>query len=85
MPRSDWWIYVILGGVFILLGVIGMLWARREEERYYSAMSHRPDVREYLDHWPPRIEPGAIRIGGRVAIVVGIVLIGLGTAFYLWK
>ena len=85
MPRSDWWVYVLLGGVFILLGIAGMVWSRREEERYDRALARRPDVREYLDHWPPRVEPGARRIGGWVAIAVGVVLIGLGTAIVLWK
>ncbi len=85
MPRSDWWVYMMLGGVFILLGIVGMFWAHREEERYDSILSRRPDVREYLDHWPPRVEFGAIRVGGWVAIAVGVVLMGLGSAFLLWQ
>ena len=85
MPRGDWLLFMIVGGVFVLLGVVAMWWAHREEQRYYTALSHRPDVREYLEHWPPRVEPGALRIGGWVAVAVGLVLVGLGGLFLLQK
>lgn len=81
MPQADWAL-VIVGGVFIFLGILAIFWGRHEETSYYSTFTGRNDLRvdmrEYLYRWPPRIEPGAIKLGGWVAIIVGIALIGFG-------
>lgn len=61
------------------------MWASREETHYLDVVSHRPDVREFLERWPPRIEPRALRIGGWIAMAVGLVLLAMGVIFWLWK
>ena len=73
---------VIVGGAIFLLGIGFVIWGHREEENYYDSMTSRFDLREFFSHWPPRPEPGALRVGGWIAIVVGIVTIGLGLLFY---
>jgi hypothetical protein len=65
----------ILGGVFIFLGIIGFIWSKKEEGAWFSFISERIDVREFLDHSPGRPEPNALRIGGKIAILAGVVLI----------
>lgn len=83
MPQGDPFILIGVGGGFIILGIVGILWGRREEKGYYNSLSSHRDVREYLERWPPRPGIGALKVGGRIAIAVGIVLIALGAIFLL--
>ncbi len=75
---------MVIGGLFVLLGVGALFWGRGEEKSYYNTISARPDVREYMEHSPKRPEPGALKIGGLIAIVVGLVMLIMGGAFWLW-
>ena len=67
-------ILLIMGGVFTVFGIAFEFWGRAEEEAYYSSIARRFDVREFIEHMPFRPEPGALRIGGRIAIALGILL-----------
>ncbi len=73
-----------LGGIFILLGLVAIFWGRSEEKRYYNSLSTRPDAREFLEHLPRHPEPGALKIGGWIAIAVGLLMLIMGGAFWLW-
>jgi len=84
MPLEDYFILMAMGGFFILLGVAGIIWGKREETGYYDSLSTRPDVREYLEHSPERPEPGALTIGGRIAITLGILMLAGGGALWRW-
>jgi hypothetical protein len=83
MPHTDLWIIIGLGVMFVLLGVGAWFWGRREEKDYYKAISAHHDVREYMEHTPERPEPGALKIGGLIAIVIGLVMLIMGSAFLL--
>ncbi len=72
MSWFDWYVPLIIGGLFLILGVVAILWGRHEESSYYDAIADRPDVREFLEHLPWRPEPHALIIGGRIAIAVGL-------------
>jgi len=85
MPHQDWFILMLMGGLFVLLGLGAIFWGRAEERRYFDSISRRADVREYLEHWPQRPEPGALKIGGWIAITLGLFMLALGVAFLLWK
>ena len=79
----DFFILVGVGGLFIVLGLAVVIWGRREEKDYYNALSTRPgDAREFLSRWPPRLEPGALKIGGWIAIAIGLVM--LTTWVVIW-
>ena len=80
----EWLVVIGLGGLFILLGIGSMLWGRGEERGYYDAVSARPDVREFLEHSPEVPEPGALKIGGWIAIAVGMLMVCIGGGFWLW-
>ena len=83
MPQSDAYIFIWLGVGFIVLGIVGILLGRREDKRYYSSLSSRRDVREYLEHSPSRPGLGALKVGGRIAVALGIVLIVVGSVVLL--
>ncbi len=84
MTSRDLLILIIIGSVFVLLGIFGFIWGRKEEGSWYSSVSERIDVREFLEHLPGRPEPGSLRIGGKIAITVGVVLLLIALAFHLW-
>ncbi len=85
MPHQDWFILMIMGGLFILLGLGAIFWGRAEEKRYFDSLSTRTDVREYMEHWPQRPEPGGLKIGGWIAITIGLCMLALGVAFLFLK
>jgi hypothetical protein len=69
-----------IGGFFLLLGIAAIIWDRREARGYYDNTSTHNDVREYLEHWPPRPALGALKIGGWIAIAIGLLLLIIGGA-----
>lgn len=83
MLENDWLIVLALGGAFILLGLAVYFWGRSEEKSYFDAISSRADVREYLNHWPPRPEAGGLKIGGWIAISLGLLLAIAGGIMFL--
>jgi len=84
MSHGDSFILMGMGGVFILLGIIALFWGKREEKSYYNSISTRPDVREFLEQEPERPEPGALKIGGWIAMAIGLLMVVMGGAFLLW-
>ena len=83
MPYHGWLIPMVVGVVFVVLGLGAIIWGNREEKSYYDSLSTRTDLREFFSHWPKRPEPGALKIGGWIAIAVGLVMIIIGGVFGL--
>ncbi len=77
-------ILIVMGGLFVILGLVALFWGRGEEKRYYDSLSTRTDVREYLEHQPSHPEPGALKIGGWIAIAVGLLILAMGGGFWFW-
>jgi hypothetical protein len=79
MPfEGDVVVLVAVGGAFVLLGVIGILWGIREEKRIFEALASRHDLREFtLDHVESP-QPGALKIGGWIAIALGVIVLAVG-------
>ena len=84
MPERDLLILIGMGGLFVILGIGAIFWGKGEERSYYSAMSTRSDAREFLEHEPERPEPGALKIGGWIAIGIGLLMLAMGGGFWLW-
>lgn len=84
MPQHDWLVLMGMGGSFILLGLAAIIWGRHEEKSYYNSLSGRTDEREFLEHWPPRPQLGALKIGGRIAIAIGLFMLAIGGGLRLW-
>lgn len=84
MPYGDIIILAGVGGFILIIGVVAVIWGKKEERGYYDSLSARRDVREYMEHWPPRAEPGSIKIGGWIAVAVGLVALAVSGALRLW-
>ena len=84
MPEQDCLILMGMGGFFVILGIASIIRGRSEEQSYDNALSTRSDVREFLEHEPGRPEPGALKIGGWIAITIGLLMAVIGGAIWLW-
>ena len=82
MPEGDWVILAIVGAVFFVLGIIGILWGRAEQKKLDEGLTSHVDVREFISHWPERPQPGALIIGGGISLGLGILLIILGLVIW---
>jgi hypothetical protein len=85
MPDYDLLVVIVLGGLFILLGAGFLIWGKNEKRDYYKAISTRSDVREYMEHTPERPEPGGLIIGGVIALLLGLFILALGGALWIWS
>ena len=84
MPQRECLVLMGMGGLFILLGLAAIIWGKREEKSYYDSLSTRPDVREFLERRPQYPELGALKIGGWIAIAIGLLMLAMGGGFWLW-
>jgi hypothetical protein len=55
-----------------------IFWGRGEEKSYYDSVATRTDVREYVEHSPHRPEPEGLKVGGWIAIAIGLLLLAMG-------
>lgn len=85
MPLHDWFILMGMGGLFILLGLAAIIWGKSEEKSYYDSMSTRPDAREFLEHQPRRPQPVSLKIGGWIAVAIGLLMLAIGGIILLWS
>jgi 3-deoxy-D-manno-octulosonic-acid transferase len=79
MLQGNYQVVLGLGAFFILLGIVFILWNRREKNRYYnSILLTRRDIQETITREHERFWLHAWRIGGWISIIVGIVLLIIG-------
>ena len=84
MLQGDWLILLIVGGVFLALGLAAFLWGKREEKNYFNSIATRSDdMREFVEHWPQRPQPGALKIGGWIAITIGVIMLVVGLIIWI--
>ena len=84
MPHGNYFIVMGAGGLFIILGLATIFWGKHEEKSYFDSIATRiDDLREFMDHWPPRPQPGALKIGGWIAIAAGLLMLVTGVIFWL--
>ena len=72
-----------LGVLFTLLGVFFILWNKRERKVYYDSLVGRRDLKEFLTHEPERPWLNAWQIGGRVSLIIGIILLIAGAICFV--
>ena len=83
MPQGDWYILVIVGGVFIILGAIGLFWGRHEEKRLFEALAQQPDLREFSLEHVETPQPGALKMGGLIAGSLGLLMVVVGAILWI--
>jgi hypothetical protein len=72
-------IFLGMGGFFALLGIVFILGNRREKSRYYNhILLTRRDIKEIITREHERFWLLAWQTGGRVSLIVGIVLLIIG-------
>lgn len=75
---TDWYIFIIIGGVLFLLGVGGIIWGMVEEKNIFKALSKKPDLREFSLKHIETPQPGALKIGGWIGVGLGVLVIVAG-------
>ena len=84
MPQGDYFILMGVGGLLMILGIAAIIWGWREEKSYFDTIATRvDDLREFMEHWPSRPQPGALKIGGWIAIAAGLLTLITGVIFWL--
>jgi hypothetical protein len=83
MPQSDAWITMVVGGVFLLLGVLALVWGRQEEKRLLESLARKRDLREFTASHLENPQPGALKIGGWLSIALGALLVIIGLILWL--
>jgi len=79
MSAASYQVILGMGGFFVLLGIIFILGNKREKEKYYnSILLTRRDIKETITHEHERFWLQAWQIGGRISLIVGIVLLIIG-------
>ena len=84
MPQNELITLMIIGGVFILLGLGALFWGKSEEKHYFENISSRQDAREFLEGWPRRPQFGSLQAGGWIALTIGIIMLIVGGAITIW-
>lgn len=76
---DNWLAMAIVGGVFLLVGIVGIIWGRREAaEDYHILISHadvRTDAKKIVQNWQANSGAGALIIGGLISITIGLFLL----------
>lgn len=79
MSPDGYLIFLGMGGFFVLLGIIFIFGNRREKRKYYdSVLLTQKDIKETITHEHERFWLQAWVIGGRISLIVGIVLLIVG-------
>jgi hypothetical protein len=79
MSQVSYQVSLGMGGFFALLGVIFILWNKKEKNKYYNhILLTRRDIKETITREHERFWLHAWQIGGRVSLIVGIVLLIIG-------
>jgi len=84
MSLASYQVILGMGGFFVLLGIIFILGNKREKKKYYNnILLTRRDIKETITHEHERFWLQAWQIGGRISLIVGIVLLIIGVI--LWR
>jgi hypothetical protein len=83
MEQGNWYILAIVGGIFIILGIIGIFWGVREEKKLFEELAAKHDLREFSLKHIESPQPGALKIGGWIAIALGVIIVVL--AIIQWR
>ena len=83
MPVTDCFIMMGMGGLFLILGLILVIWGKSRQKSYNESLPTLSDVRGHLEQ---DAEPKSVslKVGGWITIAVGLLLLAMGGAFWFW-
>lgn len=73
---------IVLGSFFIVVSAGLYFWGHKESQEYEESLANRYDLREFMEHTPERPEPGALKTGGIIGVVLGTGLVVAGIFLY---
>ncbi len=83
MPQAEWLILMGIGGLFLIVGIAFVVRGKHAEGSYRDSLSTRTDMREFLEQDPqPKFE--SLRVGGWIALAVGLIMLGIGIGLRFW-
>jgi len=74
---------LVLGIGFIILGIVLMVKAKRDEGGYFSFLSTRPDVRKYIER-NSLLAFISLKVGSWISLAVGVGLVILSAVLWYW-
>ena len=83
---AHWIILLILGGALIAFGGIFFVWAYLERRSDIDILAHNEtnqDVKDLLDEGRISMGPKSLKVGGWLAVAVGVFLLILGTVLWI--
>ena len=83
MSEGDWIFFVIIGAVFAFLGIGAIIWGRLEEKRIFTALAEKHDLREFTQQHIESPQPGSLKIGGWLGLILGLILVIVGIVLLL--
>jgi len=84
MPYPEGFILLVMGVIFVGVGIGALFWGRREERGDSDALAARTDMREFLEYSPERSRSEALKMGGWISIIVGLVMLGIVGGLRVW-
>jgi len=82
MDLTDYIPLMIIGAVFLVVGITFLVLWRKEEREYCQTISNRTDVRKYLEHKSDSIQAWGLKVGGIISVAIGLVLLVMGAVFW---
>ena len=84
MTYPDSLILMVMGGVFVAIGAGVFFKGKIDEKKEYDTLTARTDMKVFLEHSPEQSRAGAFKLGGRISIIVGLVMLGIVGGMRLW-
>ncbi len=84
MVITDYTALMIIGGIFLLIGIAIMIWGSKENKEDIEAITNRIDVRKYLEGRADTYQSWGLKVGGIISIVIGLILLIMGIIFMIW-
>ena len=74
MQEGDWVTLAVIGGGFFFLGLIAPFWGWDEGKKIFSHLAGQHDLRAFTLKHVESPQPGALKLGGWLGIVLGVAL-----------